>query len=73
VEENNMQEATYGNIQAAQQRQPDIYDEHRKAVAEWQSACKTFAEASMRREQALANMQKITQVMAEQLAGSMSR
>ena len=56
---------------ADQQRPTDVYDEHRRAVAEWQDACRGYREAEQRREHARGQMDKCTQIMAESLQAAM--
>jgi len=63
----------YGKIQAQNQqisganKQADHYDQHRQAILEWHESCKEFAQASQRRDQARAVLEKQTQILAEQI------
>lgn len=53
------------------EKQMDVYDQHRQAVVEWHAACKEFAIAQTRREQARSQLEKLHQCLAEALGAAM--
>jgi len=65
------QETTKLKSYAQGARPEDVYDAHRRAVAEWQDACRGYREAEQRREHARGVMDKCTQIMAESLQAAM--
>jgi hypothetical protein len=48
-----------------------IYDQHQRAVLEWQEACRDFRRAEQRREQARAAVEKMTSSLSQHVARAM--
>lgn len=66
-----MDNAVYMKEGCSAPKQPTLYEEHSAAVIEYHAACRAWQDASARREQAAAHLQKVTQILQEAVANAL--
>lgn len=66
-----MDEAMFMKQGCSAPKQPTLYEEHNAAVIEYYAACRAWQDASARREQALAHLQKVTQVLQDAVSNAL--
>lgn len=66
-----MEESMYMKQGCSAPKQPSLYEEHSAAVIEYHAACRAWQDASARREQSAAHLQKVTQILQEAITNAL--